>query len=311
MAYTIEKGRVDPMRLPIWRIRALVIVALLFIAGSAAAQGVTREQLIGTWWYPANLMPDESESSEAYGAIIVRIRDDGSMTFSFEADSYQFQMLYARWELEDDRLTFTPVRVLGETEPPDPPSIVMIAFEGEALNISDPASGFTFLTMQPGVPPEAVPEGNALSGTVTYSDGPFDEIVVVAYRFESMEGSEDMFPVVGGAAVLLEQGEWRILGLDDGAWSVEAIVLRHSGDSTRIVGGSVLSGGVNGSLFAAVNDGSYDDGSNVVAKTAPPDLSNSFSLQGGQHMMGIDLAPMASGTAVEATTWGEVKARSR
>ena len=300
------------MRLHIFSIRALVMVALFFIAGPAAAQETTRERLIGTWWYLASQLADESESSEfGDSVIVVRVRDDGMMTFSFVADSYQLQMLYARWELEGDRLTFTPVRSLGEPEPSELPSTVMVAFEGEALNISDPASGFTFLTMQPGIPPQAMPEGNALSGTVTYSDGPFDEIVVVAYRFESMEGREDMFPVVGGAAVLLREGEWQILGLDDGAWSVEAIVLKHSGDSTNIVGGSVLSGGVNGSIFTAVNDGSYSDGSDVVAKTAPPDLSNSFSLQGGQHMAGIDLAPMSSGTAVEATTWGEVKVRSR
>ena len=116
-----------------------------------------------------------------------------------------------------------------------------------------------------------------------------------------------MFPVVHGAAILLVEGEWQILGLDDGVWSVEAIVIKYSGDSAVVVGGSILPGGVMG----AVNDGSYGDG-DVVAKTTPGDLSNSFPLEGGQQVVtGIDLAPRSSETAVEATTWGEVKARSR
>ena len=41
--------------------------------------------------------------------------------------------------------------------------------------------------------------------------------------------------------------------------------------------------------MGAVNDGSYGDG-DVVAKTAPGDLSNSFPLEGGQQVVtGIDL----------------------
>ena len=309
MAYTLKKGRANPMRFPIFSIRALVIVTLLFIAGPVAAQETTRERLIGTWWFSASQLADESESSEfGDSVIIVRIRDDGIMTFNFVGGSYQLQMVYARWELEGDEFTYTPVRSLGEPEPSEPPSTVMIAFEDEALVLTDPASGIPFLSLQPGIPPQAIPEGNALSGTVTYSDGLFDEIVVVAYRFESLEGSEDMFPVVHGAAILLVEGEWQILGLEDGVWSVEAIVIKYSGDSAVVVGGSILPGG---GVMDAVNDGSYGD-ADVVAKTAPGDFSNSFPLKGGQQVVtGIDLAPRSSETAVEATTWGEVKARSR
>ncbi len=293
------------MRLPIFGIRALVIVALLFIAGPAAAQGATRERLIGTWWYPADQSAGASESD---GVIIVRVRDDGIVTFSFAAGSYRFQMVYARWELEGDKFTLTPVRSLGEVEPSVPPSTVMVAFEDEALVLTDPASGFAVLTMQPGIPPQAIPDGNALSGTVTYSGGPYDEIVVVAYRLETHE----MLPVAYGSAILLEQGEWQILGLGNGYWSVQAIVLKHSGDGTDVVGGSILSGGVSGSILGALNDGSYGEESDVVAKTTDADLSDRFLLEGRQQVVtGIALAPIPSRTVVETTTWGEVKARSR
>ena len=114
MAYTLKKGRANPMRFPIFSIRALVIVTLLFIAGPVAAQETTRERLIGTWWFSASQLADESESSEfGDSVIIVQIRDDGIMTFNFEGGSYQFQMVYGPLGVGGRRVHLHPRSQLG------------------------------------------------------------------------------------------------------------------------------------------------------------------------------------------------------
>ena len=87
------------MRLLIWRIRALVMVTLLFWQCGKTATGpeqqTLRERLIGTWWRQA----DEPESS-GVDAVVFRFRDDGFMTsrlISFQEGGSQ------EWEV------YTPV----------------------------------------------------------------------------------------------------------------------------------------------------------------------------------------------------------
>ena len=297
------------MRNPIWRIRALVIVALLFITGSAAAQEVTREQLIGTWWSPE----DDSESV----VVVLQFRDDGFMTgreISFqERGSLQWEFLYARWELENDSLTVAPIR--DEDGSSSPSFTVMIAFEDEALITGDP-DGDERHTFQPGgIPPEALPEGNALHGTVTYSDGPYYGIIVAVFKLESPDGSEDVFPVVHGAAVLFEQGEWDIWGLDDGVWFVLAAAFEEDGPA---VASSIIASEAGdvivGPSAVVVSDFDLDQlpsELDVIEKRSFADFDG-ISLEGGRQVVtGLDIVLRASGTAVEAAAWGEVKALFR
>ncbi len=252
------------------------------------------------WWY--------STESGSRGVFIVQVGDDGTATIGLVYGSYEIQMWIARWNLQGDVLTFTPVRSLDGD---DRPSTVQITFEDDTLVISEPENN-PVLTMYPGPHPEADLQGNTLSGTVTYSDGPYDEIVVLAYRFEDREGSDNPAPVIRGASALLVEGQWRISGLDDGDWSVEAIVLKYSGGSVRIPGdGDLLEGKYNDVLIGTLSDGTYTDESGVGAKTPPPDPENSFSLEGGQVVTGVDLVPMPTVTAVDTATWGKVKRRSR
>ncbi len=301
------------MRFPIWRIHALVMVALLFIAGSAAAQGVTREQLIGTWWNSQrHELLDLLGVSAPGGGIVWRFRDDGSMTYSIMAimaGSYQFQILYARWELEDDRLTLIPLSSLFG---PGPSFTVMIAFEDEALIIPDPYSGER-ITFQPGgIPPEAIPEGNALSGTVTYSDGSYDWIAVLPYKFENWhevwgDDGDDLLsyfpsPPYGGAFMYVE-GEWQIFGLEDGVWFVTFIVVdEDAGGGDHIVAiGTIVS-----------EAGDFIVASEEDSETVSPADFDGISLEGGQQVVtGLDIVLRASGTTVEAAAWGEVKALFR
>ena len=225
MAYTLRKGRVDPMRLSIWRIRALVVATLLFWQCGESATGpeqqTLRERLIGTWHVIVE--QDSSEPDEEPDEVgILRFRDDGTMTLSILQGSFYVQVLYARWELEKDSLTLILVRSLDELDSSS--SSAMIAFEDEALIIVDPDSDERYTYQSGGIPPEAIPEGNALHGTVTYSDGPYDGIMIGAFKFES----EDASLYEHGAAFLLVPGEWEIWGLEDGAWFVGAAVYRES-----------------------------------------------------------------------------------
>ena len=319
------------MRSPIWRIRAFVIVALLFWQCGQTATGpeqqTLRERLIGTW-YTA-----DQDSSEFDGVGIFRFRDDGIMTAGVFAGSYELQLYSGRWELEGDSLTLTDVRFLTPDEDTDLSEFdmpAMITFEDEALILTDPAGGER-LIFQPGIPPQAIPEGNALHGTVTYSDGPYDEILVVARKFEN-EGAP---PDVHGAAFLLVGGEWQILGLDDGVWFVQAVAFR---DDTMVAGSLVVS--KEGDVIAGVNVDPFMEEENV---TIPFADHPGIPLEGGDQVVaGIDIVLRAfgtpveastrderlfgfllvlafasvseasltvSGTAVEATAWGEVKAR--
>ncbi len=273
------------MRNPIWRIRALVMVTLLFWQCGKTATGpeqqTLRERLIGTWWRQA----DEPESS-GVDAVVLRFRDDGFMTsrlISFqEGGSQEWEVLYARWELENDSLTITLVQ--DEDGLSSLSFTVMIAFEDEALILPEPYSDERYTYQPGGIPPEAIPEGNALSGTVTYSDGPYNGILVAAYKFESRDGGEDVFLVDHGGAVLLVGGEWDIWGLDDGVWFVWATVFGEDGDA---VAGSIV----------------VSEAGDVIADVMLEDLEtisladfDGIPLEGGQQVVtGIDIALKAPG----------------
>ena len=285
------------MRNPIWRIRALVMVTLLFIAGPAAAQETLRERLIGTWWRPE----DESESV----GMVLRFRDDGFMTirkmFSFEGGSSQYETLYARWELENDSLTVAPIR--DEDGSSIPSFTVMIAFEDEALILPELDSDERYTFQPGGIPPEAIPEGNALSGTVAYSDGPYYGIVVVAFKFESGEVFQ------GSRAALLVEGEWELFGLEDGVWFVGAFVFREEDDT--IVASAFIVSEAGDVIVVPVED---DDFGFFFFNADFADFADfdGISLEGGQQVMtGIDIVLRAPGTAVEAAAWGDVKALFR
>ena len=300
------------MRLPIWRIRALVIATLLFIAGSAAAQGPTREQLIGTWWHPAStelyalmdLFLGESVDIDG-DVFVIRFRDDGIVTFSFLGDSYQLDLDYARWELENDGLTITPVRGEDEWGNPPPSESLIFTFEDEALILADdPDSDERYTLSRAARRHPSPPEGNALHGTVTYSDGPHDHIFVKAYKFESYYG-RDTF-VVHGAAFMLVQGEWDIWGLGDGVWFVEVTVFRDSGDGTYgfVELDSLLSFTIGDTFILEY----YGYNPHIVASSTV----GGISLEGGRQVVtGIDIVPMPFETTVEATAWGDVKALFR
>ena len=298
------------MRLPIWRIRALAIVTLLFITGSAAAQGTTREQLIGTWWIPT----DESESVGG----VWRFRDDGIMTVrimyspSALGSIQTADNLYARWELENDRLTVTPVRLWGNFDPSGLSRTFMIAFEDEALILTEPDSDERYTFQPGGIPPEAIPEGNALHGTVAYSDGPYHWIEVGAFKLE--KDGEDVFAVLGAAAILLVEGEWEFFGLDDGAWFVVAFAVYEGeeGEDNYVASG-IIASEAGDVIDGPIVDGIFSDGGDEVL-----DIKillagfNGILLGGGQQVVtGIDIVLRAPGTTVEAVAWGEVKALFR
>ena len=162
-----------------------------------------------------------------------------------------------------------------------------------------------------------------MHGTVTYSDGPYYGIIVAVFKLESPDGSEDVFPVVHGAAVLLEQGEWDIWGLDDGVWFVLAAAFDEDGSA---VAGSIIASEAGDVIVGPVEQ-IIDEISAVVFSDLDPDQPPSeldviekrsfadfdgISLEGGQQVVtGLDIVLRASGTAVEAAAWGEVKALFR
>ncbi len=279
------------MRSPVWRIRAFVIVALLFWQCGQTATGpeqqTLRERLIGTWWSPA----DESDSLELVG-LVLRFRDDGFMTIRGMLEgtgSFQWEMLYARWELENDSLTVAPIREPDRS--PRPSFIVMIAFEDEALILPMIALDFEDgalilpeldsderITFQPGgIPPEAIPEGNALHGTVTYSDGPYDRLLVLALKPESGEVFE------GSVAVLLVEGEWELFGLEDGTWFVEAQAFRE-GDG--VIAADIIVNEAGDAIPVPVGDNDLSDLADF----------DGIPLEGGDQVVtGIDIVLRAPG----------------
>ena len=273
------------MRNPIWRIRALVIVTLLFWQCGESATGpkqrTLRERLIGTWY-----SVEEQDSSES-DVMVLQFRDDGFMTLreiSFqEGGSLQWESLYARWELENDSLTVAPVR--DEDGSSSPSVTVMIAFEDEALILPEPDSDERYTFQPGGIPPEAIPEGNALHGTVTYSDGPYYWILVAAYKFESRDGGEDVSLVDHGGAILLVGGEWDIWGLDDGAWFISATVFGEDGDA---VAGSIIVSEAGDAIPVTVNG--------IINETVSLADFDGISLEGGQQVVtGIDIVLRAPG----------------
>ena len=256
-------------------VRILAAIAIIFIAGAKTAQAIEPSQVIGTWWHP--VLSEETE-----GTVIIRVRDDGYLTFRILSGSIQQDLIYVKWELNDDTFSYTPGRPYDD-QPINETASYTAVLEGEALQLTAP-DGTAIDTWLPGIPAEAIPQGHALHGKATYRGEYYTGISIIAYRY----GAET--PELGGTARLIGQGEWEILGLPDGRWALIAVAFGEEGEGAFHIG-----------------DVEVATPHEVIAASDTRDPYR-LTLEGdSQAVTGIHFVLSDPAIAVETVTWADVK----